>query len=62
MVNFVYCCPATGLNVQGFGYESVPADRYIAQGCVACGGIHMVNPATGKLVGEERLHPEKPKV
>lgn len=52
MVNFVFRCPATGLDVQGFSYASVAADRYIAQGCVACGTVHLVNPMTGKLVAE----------
>ena len=54
---FVYRCPNTGLNVQGW-LESEPAadreaDLYEAVTCTACARVHLVNPRTGRLSGEE---------
>jgi hypothetical protein len=53
---FLYRCPNTGLNVQG-RIESEPTDRetdlYEAVTCTACAGVHLVNPKTGRLFGEE---------
>ena len=55
---FVYRCPNTGLNVQG-RIESELADRdaesYEAVTCMACARVHLVNPKTGKLFGEEAV-------
>lgn len=56
MSPFLYRCPHTGLRVQGWtavdesewtdaGYESIA--------CLACGGVHLVNPKTGKRAGEK---------
>ena len=53
---FVYRCPNTGLNVQGW-IESEPADGeadlYEAVTCTACARVHLVNPKTGRLFGED---------
>ena len=53
---FVYRCPNTGLNVQGW-IESEPADGeadlYEAVTCTACARVHLVNPKTGTLFGED---------
>lgn len=58
MRNFIFRCPVSGLNVQG----TLPGARsdegtYIGQHCLVCGGLHMVNPRTGKLLSEERPPP-----
>jgi len=54
-IGFVYRCPATGLNVQGFaGDDRAPApsdDVYEAMTCTACRRIHLVSPATGHVAG-----------
>ena len=53
---FIYRCPVTGQNVQGFSTAVDSPDkerRYEAVRCLACGHFHMVNPATGKLASEE---------
>jgi hypothetical protein len=53
---FLYCCPTTGHNVQGYAESDDPPNgerRYEAVECIACGYLHMVNPATGKLASEE---------
>jgi hypothetical protein len=53
---FLYRCPNTGLNVQG-RIEGEPTDRetdlYEAVTCTACARVHLVNPKTGRLFGEE---------
>ena len=58
MVNFPYRCPATGYRLEG--RQPAPAApspmiTYVAEHCPACGGVHIVNPATGKLLSEERM-------
>jgi hypothetical protein len=54
---FVYRCPATGFNVQGFAGDdrqpvAAPSDNvYEAVTCTACRRVHLVNPATGHVAG-----------
>jgi len=51
---FLFRCPLTGLRVQGRVEALELPDRgYVAQYCPACGGMHPVNPRTGKLMSEE---------
>jgi hypothetical protein len=51
---FIYKCPNTGLNVQGFVADDPDDDRsYQPVACIACRDVHLVNPRTGKLVGED---------
>ena len=56
MATFVYRCPSTGLNVQGWLADD-PSDnedsRYAPVTCLMCQRIHLVDPATGKLSLEE---------
>ena len=51
---FLFRCPTTGLTVQGLS-EKAPqaADQFVAHRCTACGGLHLVNPATGKLAADK---------
>ena len=55
MPAFLYRCTRTGLNVQGWVAED-PAlydeEAYEAITCHACGHVHLVNPKTGKVVGD----------
>jgi len=55
MPPFLYRCPITGLRVQGLVAEDVPddVDTYESITCLACQQVHLVNPATGKVLGEE---------
>ena len=46
---FIYCCPTTGVSVQGLA-----DNHYEAVQCLACQGVHLVNPATGKILGHEK--------
>lgn len=56
MPSFLYRCPQTGKHVQGWIADD-PAtfgdNSYEAMTCVACARIHLVNPKTGKVLGED---------
>jgi len=53
--NIVFKCPRTGMNVQ-HRLSCEPADSpdaentHVAVTCLACGSMHFVNCATGKLL------------
>lgn len=49
MWNFIYRCPKTGLNVQGtVAIDDYKGQQYVLQTCLACNGIHLVDPLTGE--------------
>jgi hypothetical protein len=52
---FLFRCPNTGMKVQAWSADDISAgdDRYEATTCTACRKIHLVNPATGKVMGDE---------
>lgn len=56
MALFLYHCPNTSLQVQGF-VEDDDADNkgrreiYCGEDCPACGKLHFVNPTSGKVLG-----------
>lgn len=58
MSTFIYRCPATGASVTGWQSDSPatwagPQLLYVGERCPACGGLHIVNPATGRMLSEE---------
>jgi hypothetical protein len=56
MATFLYRCPNTRLHVQGWVADepSQPEKQnYEAMNCLACGGVHFVNPLSGKTINEE---------
>jgi hypothetical protein len=53
MPTFLYRCPNTGQTVQGFTAEEADGDTYEAITCLACRRLHFVNPATGKVLGQD---------
>jgi hypothetical protein len=56
MTAFIFRCPATGLNVQGWSAEESARDKkdaYETVSCLACRRIHWVNPATGVVLKVE---------
>ncbi len=58
MITFLYRCPATGYTIQGgLRAQDVRGQTYVAQTCLACGSIHLVNPASGRLLSEETARP-----
>jgi hypothetical protein len=51
MAPFLFRCPNTGFNVQGWIAEAVEnddGDKYEAVTCLACQQLHLVNPKSGK--------------
>ena len=54
--NFVFRCPRTGMNVQHSLDEKLttvqPESIYEAVVCKACTGLHFINRANGKLLGQ----------
>jgi hypothetical protein len=52
---FLFRCPNTGYRVQGFIAEDVSDDleSYQAISCLVCQRTHLVNPTTGKVLGED---------
>jgi hypothetical protein len=63
MATFVYRCPTTGLNVQGW-FADDPSEHegeiYEAITCVACTRVHLINRSAGRVLGgddEERQTP-----
>jgi hypothetical protein len=51
----VYRCPKTFLRVKGWLADD-PAqhgEHYELVNCLACGGQHLVNPATGKILADD---------
>jgi hypothetical protein len=56
MAVFLYRCPRTGLKVQGWYPEELSAKEshtYETLECTACSGIHLVDPLSGKVLGDD---------
>lgn len=58
MATFLYRCPGTGHNVQGFvaddpNEDERSEDYFQGVVCRACGALHWVNPKTGKVLGTD---------
>jgi len=54
MATVIYRCPKTGQNVQSWFADDVSediSDTFETVTCAACGGVHLVNPKTGKTLG-----------
>jgi len=53
MPAFLYRCPFTGINVQGWVADDPTAsddNRHELVTCLACRQLHLVNPKTGKVI------------
>ncbi len=56
MATFIYRCPATMFNVQGWVADDPTegeGETYEAVTCTACARVHLVNPKNGKLLGTD---------
>jgi hypothetical protein len=55
MAVFLYRCPNTGLNVQGWTADEPPQDdeTFEPVNCTLCGRVHLVNPRTAKVLGSD---------
>jgi hypothetical protein len=56
MAAFVFRCPVTGLNVQGWAADhggDIDDDAVEMVKCLACQRTHLVHPKTGKILGAD---------
>ena len=58
MFSFQFRCPTTGMVVTGWQRDTPAAVAgphlvFVAERCPACGGLHIVNPTTGRLLAQE---------
>jgi hypothetical protein len=54
MTTFLYRCPNTGFQVQGYSPEQISdEDRYESVTCLVCKRVHLVNPNNGKVLGAD---------
>lgn len=57
MVAFIFRCPTTGANIQGWvaddGEAKTNDDAYRALTCVLCRQTHLVNPKTGRVLSAD---------
>ena len=56
MAAFIYRCPNTRLRIQALAAEEITENEetYHPVTCVMCRRVHLVNPFTGKVLGEEQ--------
>ena len=51
MIAFIYRCPRTGQQVQGWAADHLAdGEIYESVSCIACGRIHLVSPKSGKVL------------
>ena len=51
MISFKYRCPRTGQEVHGHAADDlIEGEAYEPVTCTACGGAHLVDPKTGRLL------------
>jgi hypothetical protein len=50
----MYRCPDTGLRVPSFESTKTSDGTYDVVTCVACGRVHLIDPATGKVLGQDK--------
>jgi hypothetical protein len=56
MAGFIFRCPKTRRNVQGWFADDAPANEeeaYDSVKCPACNRMHFVNRLTGKTLGND---------
>jgi hypothetical protein len=49
-----YRCPKTGLRVQSYACIKTSDGAYEVVTCIICRGVHLIEPATGKVLGEAK--------
>jgi hypothetical protein len=56
MAPFIYRCPNTGMNVQGWTADDPnegDGETYAAITCTICTRLHLVDPKTGEMLGAD---------
>jgi len=55
MISFTYRCPRTGQQVHGHLADNlIGSETYEPVTCTACGGTHLIDPKTGRLLEEAK--------
>ena len=56
MAAFIYRCPNTRVRIQALAAKAITddANTYQLVACVMCQQVHLVNPFTGKLLGDSK--------
>ena len=55
MMSFTYQCPRTGQKVHGHvADELIEGETSEVVTCTACGGTHLINPKTGRLLEQAK--------
>jgi hypothetical protein len=49
-----YRCPNTALRVQSFACIQTSDGAYAVVACTICRGVHLIDRATGKVLGEDK--------
>jgi hypothetical protein len=51
MIGFIYRCPRTGQQVQGWAADHLTdGETYESVSCIACGRIHLVSAKSGTVL------------
>jgi hypothetical protein len=54
MAAFLYRCPNTGMNVQGWvADDPTEGETYHSITCTICTRLHLVDPKTGRVLGAD---------
>jgi hypothetical protein len=54
MATFIFRCPIAGVHVQGWTErDDFDPDEYESLLCLACQRVHLVNPATARVLGSD---------
>jgi RNase P subunit RPR2 len=59
MSPFTYRCPQTGFRVQSYTRTKTSDGDYEVVMCVICGWVHLVNPASERVRGENKEKPAR---
>jgi hypothetical protein len=59
MSPFMYRCPDTGFRVPSFASTKTSDGAYEVVSCIICGQVHLVDPATRKVLGQDNDRPAK---
>ncbi len=54
LMHRLYRCPNTGLTVQSYACIKTADGAYEVVTCTICRGVHLIDPATGRVLGEDK--------
>jgi len=55
MAAILFRCPTKGIRVQSWIADAlIEDDTFVEVKCIACRRVHLINPKTEKVLGEEK--------